>query len=183
MISEQPDRWLADAAADAAIAERRRMHWLGTSATESASLVGLMVDLAEARIPVGILVAHGKWIRGELTTVGVDFVAVAHSGGGVTMVNLTSIVALQPDRNIPARQNLHESDRQGTKNLFLIDVLARWAVDRTHVVVNFERSPTPIAGTLISTGTDVISIDDVDAGKTPIYSSLAALSTVATGSG
>lgn len=183
MISEQPDRWLADAAADAVIAERRRMHWLGASATESSTMVGLLVDMAEAGIPVGILVAHNKWVRGVVTTVGADFVAVEQSNTDKILANIASICVLQPDRNIPVRQNLHESDRRGASNLYLIDVLATWAADRTRVVVTFERSPIPIVGNLVATGIDVIVVHDIDAGNTPFYSSLPALSTVATGSG
>ncbi len=183
MADFESEQWLLDSAADSAIAERRRAHWLGVSATESSSFRGLLIDVAEAGIPVGLTMSHGKVLRGRVTSVGVDFVIVNLTAGPTAIGNIADISSLQPDRNISKSARLHESARTGTTDTRMVDEMARWCQDRPTVVATLTSSPTPIVGILSAVGVDLFTIEGGEPHQSPSYNSLSALSTVVTGSG
>ena len=74
---------------DEAARARSRRRWLENAATEEATLGGVLLDLAERRRPVIVRTLAGHRVAGPIIAVGADFVGVADSRLGDTLMPTT----------------------------------------------------------------------------------------------
>jgi hypothetical protein len=133
----------------AADAVRRRTHarWLRQQAAEEATLVGVLVDLAERGDPVSLRSASGRTHRGVVSFVGGDHVVV----GEAVRVRFAAVVAVR------FAGELASGDRAAVRDTLLVESLSDLAPDRPAiVVVTFDG--TSMRGELVGAGADVISL-------------------------
>src|SRR5256885_8297062 len=86
-------RLLDDARRDAAAASRRRGRALDAAAAESATLVGVLVDLHELGAHVTVATADAGAHRGAVRLVGADFVIVG-TGAGDVWIAISGITSI-----------------------------------------------------------------------------------------
>jgi hypothetical protein len=170
--SDDLARWLAEARVDEAAVARARERWLRQQAGEEATLVGVLLDLAERGSAVLVEVAGGRRHRATVTAVAEDFVAlrtdqgtdalVAH--GGVAAVSPLDDVAPTGDRPRPLDMTLHEA-------------LVALAGERRRVLV-VGRDGSTRAGELTSVGRDVVVLR-ADGGPRHVYVPVGSIAEVA----
>ena len=76
MSADPLDRLAAEAGVDEAVRRLGHQAWLRRRAEESASLLGLLADLAERQDPVELLLVGGGRRHGRIETVGSDLVGL-----------------------------------------------------------------------------------------------------------
>jgi hypothetical protein len=163
-------RWLSDAAADAAAAERSQSRLLRQAAEEEATFVGVAVDLAERAARVVVRTSSGRSHRGVLLAVGRDFVVVREPGGdgAPAFVSLAAVTTIRPQPSGGGSALLDASgSRAAPRDASLAAVLATLAVERPRVQVGLAGGgEEPLAGELRSVGLDVLTLRlDGDAGR------------------
>ena len=133
-------------AADA-VRRRTQERWLRQQAAEEATLVGVLVDLAERGDVVSLRSASGRTHRGAVSYVGGDHVVV----GDATWVRLAAVVAVRFEGDVGS------GDRAAVRGTRLVESLAELAPDRpTAVVVTFDG--TAMRGELVGAGADVVTL-------------------------
>jgi hypothetical protein len=156
-------RWLAEARVDEAVVSRLQERALRQLAAEEATLIGLCLDLAEARRPILARTAQGRVHRGVLVAVGADFVAVRGATGDALFLSLTHLAWLRPApggwAGAPARSGAAAGDRKPPLAARLVDVLTGLAADRPRVRLLLAGDPDVWAGRLRGCGTDVLSVE------------------------
>ena len=156
-------RWLAEARVDAAVVSRLRERAQRQLAAEEATLLGLCLDLAEARRPILARTAEGRVHRGVLVAVGADFVALRSSTGDATFLPVGHLAWLRPApgpwSGAPARSGAAAGDRSPPLAARLVDVLTGLAADRPRLRLGLAGDPDVWAGKLRGCGTDVLSIE------------------------
>jgi hypothetical protein len=143
---------LTDAArlADARREEGRRRLLAGI-ATESATLAGTLVDLAEAGAPVSLRARGGRVHAGAVVLVGGDF-TVIESGAGQFWCRFSAVAAVR----VAAGSAAAMGARVGA-DLQLHDALALLVDDRPRLAFDLV-SGEVVAGALVAVGADVITV-------------------------
>lgn len=167
------DRWLADARSDDAAAARVRERSLREVAEQEATVAGVLLDLAERRVPVAVRTGSGRSHTGTLTALGCDFAALAGPGGEV----LVAMGALRSVRTAPA-VDVAVGDRTVHTDLRLGDVLALLAAERERALVVTSGGHEAAAGQLRSVGLDVIVLRPDGPSGATVYVPLAAVTEV-----
>lgn len=144
------DRWVADARVDLAAAQRTRERWLQEVAAQEATLVGVLVDLAERRSVVALTTTGGRRHRGVIGSVGADFIAVRAIAGPDVLVALSAVGSV---RTLPS-EDPAPGDRVVVVQLTLAEVLAELAADRERVAAL--AGTEQVAGQLRGVGVDVV---------------------------
>lgn len=170
------DRWVEEARVDAAAVGRGRERWLREVAEQEATLVGVLIDLAERGVPVTLQLHGGRRHQGVVRGVGADFVALTIAAGSDVLVAVAGIDTVRTAPDVPATVG----DRVADTELLLSDVLAELAADREQVRV-VTRDGDAIAGQLRSVGHDVAVLRTQAAQPATVYVAVTAISEVAIG--
>jgi hypothetical protein len=148
------ERWIAEARSNDAAAARARERWMRQQADESATFVGVLMDLAERRTPVVIHGRAGRRHRGTIVAVGMDFCAVRTSSGRDVLLAYSGIGSVRPD----SRGSAPSGDRIVHVDLALSGMLSVLAADRPRVLVMTTADADGLAGELRSVGRDVVTL-------------------------
>ncbi len=165
------ERWSADRRVDAAAERRSRERWLADAAGRDATLVGVLLDLAERQVQVAVTLG-GRTRHGHLGAVGADFVALIRREGEL-VIALSAVTSLRVTDRAPAALG----DRVQATDLLLVDVLQELAQERARVRIVDHRDAV-VAGELRRVGTDVLVVRPEGAGSGTTYVPLAAVGEV-----
>lgn len=144
------ETWVADARVDEAARQRSRERWLRDAAEQEATVVGVLLDLAERQTPIAVTAA-GHRLQGVVSALGADFVALRQATGVEALLGLGSLSQVQAGRGgDPAT-----GDRMVTSELRLLDVLAQLAAERERVRV-VTRDGDTVTGLVRNVGHDVV---------------------------
>ncbi len=144
------ETWLADAHVDEAARQRSRERWLRDVAEQEATVLGVLLDLAERRTEL-TMTAAGRRLHGVVSAVGADFVALRQPAGTETLVAVRSIGQVRTGRPGIAA----DGDRMVTSELRLVDVLAQLAAERERVRLVTSDGDV-VAGVARNVGHDVV---------------------------
>jgi hypothetical protein len=167
------ERWVADARADGAVAERTRERWLRQVADESATYAGVLVDLAERGTPVAVHTAGGRRHRGVVAGVGTDFVALRAASGHDVLLAFSGIAAVRVDGG-----GAPVGDRVVDVEMGLAEALAAIAGARPRVLVVTSADGEGLAGELRAVGRDVVTLRLDGADRSPAYVAIASIAEV-----
>jgi hypothetical protein len=151
------EAWLADLRVDEAVQARARTAWLARQASEEATFVGVLVDLAERERPVLIETTTGRSHRGRLRVVGEDFCCVRTPRRVDVLVSYDAVASLRPAPREPGPAG----DRLLAPIITLRAALSALAGTEACVVVTASGG-TSLRGELRSVGHDVavLGLDD-----------------------
>jgi hypothetical protein len=144
---------LADARADEAAAERQRRRRLQQLGEEEATLVGLLVDLAERGVEVSAETAASGVHRGVLRMVATDFCIIG-TGSGEVWITYRGLSSVRPH---PREQHVAATGTRPATDLSMAEALARVASDRSRIRLVTEGGQR-LGGELRSVGVDVLTI-------------------------
>lgn len=164
-----------DARVADAIAERADQRDLTARATELATLVGTLRDLAERHAGVGVTTTSGRSMRGSAVGVAVDHVVVATRAGQRVFVHLDHVAVVRPDPD--GRVPLAQGDRDHAQDLLLLERCARWVVDRPTVAIGVVGGDL-LRGRLLAVSEDLLSVS-LDGSRLPTYVAARAVEVVA----
>jgi hypothetical protein len=153
-LTARLERWVADARSEDAAAARTRERWLRLQADESATFVGVLVDLAERGTPVVILGRAGRRHGGSIAAVAADFCALRTGGGRDVLLAYTGIGSVRPDSRSPGPIG----DRVVQAEIGLAEMLSVLAADRPRVLIITTPDADGVAGELRSVGRDVVTV-------------------------
>ncbi len=164
--------WAAAERAGRAAGDRSRERWLRQQATETATLIGVLVDLAERRAGV-TLATGGEVVTGRLTGVGTDAaLVVAERSGAPTVVavdHVSSVRVAEGDRDTTG-------DRPAPGDWGLRDVLEAFGAERLPVRLA-PSGGEPLSGVIVGVGADVCTLRQRSGGAT-VHVPLRAVGTV-----
>ena len=167
------DRLLDEARADDQSQARIRERWLRQQATETATLLGTLVDLAESGAAVTVWLRGGRRHDGRPVGLGNDFVVLDDRGEHITIrLDAASVVRPQPGHVARAATG----DRTAALDLDFIELLGRLLADRPEVAVVV--GDDALVGTLLAVGADVLTIRVAPGDDGIAYCSAAAVSSV-----
>lgn len=146
-------RWLAEIGTDTETSRRRREHWLAQRAADSATLTGILRDLADRGDPIVVETTASTRHAGPVVGVGLDFCALV-SGERLVVVALSAIATVT---TTATRHGTESGDRMGDLDLTLQEVLADRLSDRPRIVVH-SLSGQATSGELAATGHDVVTL-------------------------
>lgn len=171
------DRWVADARIGEAVLQRARERWLREVVEQEATLVGVLIDLAERRTPVSVQTRDGASHHGLIRVVGADFIGLELRSHADVLVALGAIALVRTAPTIDATVG----DRMIGTDLRLADVLAELAADRAHValtVAHHTHAAHTVVGQLRSVGHDVATVHPDAEQRSNVYVALAAVTEV-----
>ena len=123
--------WIAEGQVDDAARARTRQRWLERQAAEEASLVGVLLDLAERNRPVSITTRADHRLTGPVVAVGADFGVVRDHRLGDAIVPTRAIALVRPSPG----DDLPTGDRPVDMVLAFGDALMELAPDRPECIV------------------------------------------------
>ncbi|MEM9202600.1 MAG: hypothetical protein AAGC53_13120 [Actinomycetota bacterium] len=123
--------WIAEGQVDEAARARARQRWLERQAAEEASLVGVLLDLAERNRPVNVTTTGGHRVSGPIVAVGADFGVLRDQRLGDAIVPTVSIALVRPTPG----DDLPVGDRAVNMVLAFGDALMELAPDRPECIV------------------------------------------------
>lgn len=166
------ERWASAAVVDEAARGRARASWLRIQAESEATLVGVLVDLAEHGRPVALEVA-GQRITGLVVGVGSDFAALRTALGQDVMVR-TSVIDV-----VRAHPELADTvgDRVPLLETSFDAILGPVAADRPTVLVRTVGGTT-VRGVLRSAGADAVHVRADGDPPTPTWIAHAAVASL-----
>jgi hypothetical protein len=167
-------RWAAEQRVGAAAESRSRERWLRQQAAEAATLVGTLVDLAEQRADVAIVVG-ARTVSGRLIGVGRDGCIVAEPSGGATVVPLARLDAVRVAGRRPGTGEA-TGERSTAGRWGVADALATLAAERSAVRLGLRGGET-LSGVLVAVGEDVLTVQ-LPAGGMRAHVAFDALETV-----
>jgi len=173
-LTARLERWVADGRSADAAAARARQRWLQVQADESATFVGVLLDLAEQGSPVVIHGRGGRRHRGSIAAVAADFCAVRTSGDRDVLLSFAGIGSIRPD----ARGAGPTGDRAVRADLGLAEMLSVLAVDRPRVLIITTADAEGIAGELRTVGRDLVTIRLDGSSRASAYVAIAAIAEV-----
>lgn len=148
------DRFVADARAEQAAARRRREHWLQRQANDEASLVGVLVDLAERGDAVAVHARAGRVHHGCIEVVGADFILLGRGELPCVVVALTAVSAVTTQSGTPIAT--------GARKVVAVRTLAQLVEGlcggRERVTLVVDDGRYTVTGTLWSLGQDVVTV-------------------------
>jgi hypothetical protein len=170
-FSRHLDELLAEAAHEQAVEAREHRRWLRQAAAEEATFAGTLVDLAEAAAVVVVAVAAaGRRVRGRITGVGADFVALATDQGQDALLPFRAVGSVRAEPGHPAVIG----DRGPALALLLAELLPELAAERTPVAITTDHEV--VAGVLAGAGADVLTVRAADSSPAcPVYVPLSAV--------
>jgi hypothetical protein len=168
------ERWLAELRVDDDAKARVRRHWLRTAAEEDASLAGVLLDLAERHVPVGLLTAAGRRHHGEVAVVGADFVALRTGRERHVLMPFGTLVSVRPAADATAPVG----DREPGSALELVDVLIGLAAERLDAAFLLA-SGDRLTGQVRSVGQDLLVVRTEGSAAPTVYVALDAVVEVA----
>lgn len=155
-------RWAAEERVGVAAQARRKERWLRQQAAETATLAGLLVDLAERRAQVTLTVGTRR-VSGRLAGVGRDACAASEASGGAAIVALDHLVAVHVaspgGRGAGSEPPSGRRPPQGPWGL--VDALAALAAERSRVRLALA-SGELLTGDLLGAGEDVVTLRPSD---------------------
>jgi len=157
---------------DEAAAARARERWLRQQAGEEATLVGVLLDLAERGTAVVVESAGGRRQRATITAVAEDFCALRTDQGGDALVAYAGVDSVAPLDDVAS-----SGDRPRALDMTLIEAIAVMAAERPRVLV-VARDGTSRAGELTSVGRDVVTMR-TDGTPRHVYLPVSAIAEVA----
>jgi hypothetical protein len=166
-------RWAAEGRVGEAAEARSRERWLRHQAAEMATMVGTLVDLAEQRVAVAIVVGS-RTVSGRLIGVGRDGVVLAEPSGAATVVALARVGVVRVTGRRPGTGGA-SGERRAAGPWGVIDALAALAEDRSPVRLGLVGGET-LTGVLLTVGTDVMTVQ-LPAGGLHAHVALAAVET------
>jgi hypothetical protein len=151
--------WASEERSAQAAADRSRQRWLRQQAGESATWLGLLVDLAERQVDLAVaLRSGGRTLHGRVTGVAKDFCVVADRTAS-TIIALAHVATVRcpppSDRRIedvPAT-----GDRPAPLAMTLGDVLDALSGARAVVRIGLVGAD-PLRGVLVGAGVDMASL-------------------------
>jgi hypothetical protein len=166
-------RWAADERVGAAADARRRERWLRQQASEEATLVGTLVDLAEEYVDVAIVVG-ARTVTGRITGVGRDALVLADHLDAVTVVALAPIVAVRVAGRRPGAGEA-SGTRPPAGSWSLADALDALAAERNPVRLGV-RGGELLSGEVVAVGDDVVTLRLASGGQR-VHVAVAAIET------
>jgi hypothetical protein len=147
------DRWAAAQRVASAAAGRARERSLREQAATLATWTGILVDLAEKRAPVTVVLANQRR-RGRLVGVGSDFFVLDASPARTALGRSDAVTSLWPE---DAAASLPAGGRMATIDLSLMMALALLAEERSPIRLT-TTTGLEIAGALLAAGEDVLTV-------------------------
>jgi hypothetical protein len=176
-LSADLARLVGDTRAADAARSRARERSMRQQEAETATLAGVLLDLAEQRIGVAIRTTWGRSHHGQIAAVGRDFVHLRTTGGTNVYLSASAIAVL---RRLPGQQASEAiGARPGVANTTLAAFLSGLAPERPLVSVTVEGEPSVLTGELRAVGTDVVTLRLHGAPSVVAYVGLSSLSEVA----
>ncbi len=163
------DAWLADVRADDAARRRQRAAWLARQGSESSSLAGTLLELAERGVPVHLRLRGGAEVRGTIRAAGADVLVLRPPRGGTAVVAMDAVATVAAG---PATGEVW-SERSPLLLTSLGEVLAAWAAERPEVTVHADGGTVP--GELAAAGTDVVVVRGAPPARERTWVALAAV--------
>jgi hypothetical protein len=151
-------------------AEERTRH---LTATELATWIGTLRDLAEARRTITVHTAGGRAHRGRIVAVGVDHVALEAAHRVTVLLRRTTIRVVRPDPEQPAPAAT--GDRDQAQDRTLVEALERLVDRGGRVVLMLEGAAQPLTGRLVAVGEDVLTLRVDGAGGSTAYAPIDAV--------
>lgn len=148
-LAQRLERWAAEARVVEAAERRSRERWLRQQAEEGVTVAGVLADLAERRLSVAVGTRGGRRHRGVVRGVGADFLALATAQGDV-LVARSAVASLRTPPGVAPVLGA----RAARGLVRLAEVLAGMASDRERVVL-VAAGGDPVAGTLVTVGSDL----------------------------
>lgn len=145
--------WIAEGRVEAAAAERARRRWLERQEAEEASLVGVLLDLAERGRPVAASTLAGRTARGPVAALGADFVVIRQERLGDVMLPLAALATV---RGAPGDAAPVGARQPVALVIVLAEALVELAADRPSVVVSV--AGEEFRGDLFRAGRDVVTV-------------------------
>jgi hypothetical protein len=143
-------RWAGDQRAGAAAGARRREHWLRQQAAESATVTGVLLDLAERRAAVRIDTTGGPH-QGQVEAVTSGLCALRQPDGGIALIALPAVTAVHTGLRLAT------GDRSPEVRLDMAGALAALSADRPEVTLELTGG-AHVVGTLHTVGIELASL-------------------------
>lgn len=175
----QWDRLLDDARADALAEARVRERWLRRQASESATLLGTLLDLAESGAGLSITTRGGRRHDGRLVGLGHDVVLLVERGEHV-VIPLGAVILVRPTPG--SRVGTATGARAAALDLHFVELLARVVDQQPEVAVALDTGEV-LAGSLLAAGEDVLTLRLAPGADGLAYCSAAAVSSARLRSG
>jgi hypothetical protein len=169
---ELADEASHEAAVRARVEERDRR----ARATEVATWIGTLRDLAERRAVVGVRARSGRVHRGALVGVGLDHVVLERPGGTLTLLALQAVRTVRPEPGAPAPPAM--GDRESPQDRTLAEALHRLVEGRAPVVLVVADVAEPLHGQVTGFGEDVVTVRLTGADRGTVYLPLATVDEV-----
>jgi hypothetical protein len=148
-------RLVGDAQAGQAVRSRAQERWLRHQATTEATLVGILVDLAEEGAEVTLRTNAGRTHQGPIVAIGRDFVIVG-AGPSYTCIVVDALVAV---RRRPGRHHADTTgDRPAPRSVTLAEHLADLAPEGPRVAIAVAGEPALLSGELRTVGRDIATL-------------------------
>lgn len=170
------ERLVAEAMADRSAEERSQARVLRQVAEESATFVGVAVDLAERGDSIVARTATGRSHRGRVLAVGRDFLVLRDAPCPPVVLATAGVASLRPQ--LLGRSIDTAGSRRPPLDVDLAVLLAGLAGDRPRVQVMAVGDHQPLSGELRAVGLDVATIRLDGEGRNLAYVRLANLAEV-----
>lgn len=170
-MAEDVDAWAGDERAQAAADARARERWLRRQAAESATLVGVLVELAERAALTVIALGNGRRHRGVITSVGRDHAVLDVERGGRVLIAVHAITSVRP--TVPVAVGEAGAARPAP-TARLADTLADVAAERRRVVLGLAGGEL-VTGELRSVAADVVTVRADGDAALPVHVAVAAI--------
>ena len=168
-------QFVADAAARETAESRKRSRRLLQQASEDATFVGTLVDLAEREADLAVVTSDGTTIVGRIAVVGLNFVAIAGRNGRTSFVPTASIAAVRAQPG--TRELVVAGERAAPMPASLTAVLVELAAERVRVRIT--SAGHSVVGELRAAGNDVLVVMADGSPPVPAYVPLASLTELA----
>jgi hypothetical protein len=149
-LEEALGRWAADQRAGAAADARRRERWLRQQAAESATVPGVLLDLAERWAPVRIDTNGGPH-QGRVEAVTSGLCALRRPDRGIALIALPAVTAVHTEVQLAA------GDRSPEVQLDMAGALAALSADRPEVTLELTGG-AHVTGALHTVGIELASL-------------------------
>jgi hypothetical protein len=153
-LAARLDTWLADTRVEGSADARARERWLHAAAEADATFAGVLLDLAERRVPVAVRTTGGRRHHGWIEVIGADFASLRGAGGAEVLLMLAAMTSV---RTAP-RVEPASGERMVTTELRLMEVLAELAAERARVLLVSTDGQDSVTGELRSVGYDLITV-------------------------
>lgn len=145
-----------DARHAAEVAARSERHQRLQRASEVATWMGTLEDLAERRLAVVVHLAGSRKVRGSLIAAEPDLVALQSEVGQLVVVRAAAVRVLRPQHGVVAA--VATGDRRRVAGRRFVEVLQELTEDRVRVLLGLADLGEPVVGRLRALGDDVVTV-------------------------